>query len=168
MLNSIRGGPGSPHCLRAGPCFAIVHRAARPDRAWSLHAALLHRVRAIAALLVAEEAPLGAARAAVDVDARIVLEHALPSSNGSNPCKQLDRLLRRRPSCLSFCRYGRFFATIVMLTFVLGGWFEGAAECSLRRLRQDDAGLVTDGSGASRRFRVAVSLACDNELAHVT
>jgi len=35
------------------------------------------------------------------------------ASSGSNPCKQLYRLLRRRSSCLSLCR------------LVLGGRFEG-------------------------------------------
>ena len=69
-------------------------------------------------------------------------------------------VLRRRPSSLSL--------RIVSLTFVLGDRFEGAAEFSLRRLRQRDARGVADGSGASRRFRIAVSLACYNELAHVT
>jgi len=55
-----------------------------------------------------------------------------------------------------------------MLTFVLGDRFEGAAEFALRRLRQGDARGVADGSRASRRFRIAVSLACNHELVHVT
>ena len=83
-----------------------------------------------------------------------------PSSRRRGLCKQLNRLFRRRPSSLSLC--------IVSLIFVLGDRFEGAAEFSLRRLRQRDARGVADGSGASRRFRIVVSLACNNELAHVS
>ena len=52
------------------------------------------------------------------------------AGSGSNPCRQLNRLLRRRPSCLSLCRHGLFVAIPVWLTFVLGGRFEGAAEFS--------------------------------------